>query len=143
VSVSLLPLGDSRTVTVPARPRWSRTGILLEEGVAYLVSTAGEWLDWRTPATARGYPSPNWLFRLVERFRRHPTAPWFALIGTVDRRVAGQFVLGGVPRFVAPGSGELVCYANDLSLMRWNNSGEVRLTVLRPDEGPGVPSSDP
>jgi hypothetical protein len=143
VAAAVLSPGASRTVAVPARPRWSRTRILLEEGVAYLVSTDGEWLDWRKPSKAAGYRSPSWLFRLVERFRRHPTARWFALVGTVDRRRATQFVLGGVPSFVAPASGELVCYANDLSMMRWNNSGEVRLTVLRPDDGSGAPPSQP
>jgi hypothetical protein len=103
-----------------------------------LVTTDGEWLDWGKPSGAEGYDSPSRLFRLVERFRRHSTAKWFALVGTVDRDRATQFVLGGVASFVAPSSGELVCYANDLSVMRWNNSGEVRLTVVRPEEGSGA-----
>jgi hypothetical protein len=143
VTATPLGPGEQRTVRVPARPKWTRTGILVENGVRYLVATEGEWLDWRTPSGGRGYASPTRLFRLVERWRRHPTEKWFALIGTVDRRRDTQFLLGGAPDFVAPASGELVCYANDLSVMRWNNSGAVRLTVVRPDDGAGASSPNP
>ena len=128
----VLPAGSERSVPVPARPSWCATGILLEGGVTYRARADGVWSDWRTECDAAGYPSPNPLFRLVERLRRHPSAPWFALVATVDRRRNTRFVIGTGTEFVAPASGQLVCYANDLPWFRFNNSGEVRLTVTRP-----------
>ena len=120
-----------RTVTVAARPRWNRTGVHVEQGVAYRLRAHGEWCDRRTRCGPDGYPSPYWLFRLVERFRRHPTAPWFALIATIDGDRATRFVVGSRTYWTAPVTGQLQCYANDLPGMRFNNSGHVRLTVTR------------
>ena len=123
---------ESRTVTVSARPRWNRTGVRVEQGATYRLSADGIWCDRRIRCGPAGYPSRTWLFRLVERLRRHPTAPWFALIGTVGGARTTRFVIGSSTVWTAPATGELHCFANDLPGMRFNNSGDVRLTVMAP-----------
>lgn len=117
------------TVTVAARPRWSPTGIRLEAGARYDLRATGTWSDKDIECGPDGYPSPNLLFRLVAWARRSPRAPWFALVGTVDRR--HRFRIGSGTAIVAPAGGELVCYANDLLCMLGNNRGAVELTVRR------------
>jgi hypothetical protein len=117
------------TATVAARSRWSATGIRLEAGARYELRASGTWFDRQIECGPDGYPSPNLLFRLVAWLRRHPRAPWFALIGTVDRR--HRFRIGSSATIVAPAAGELVCYANDLSIALANNRGDVELTVTR------------
>jgi hypothetical protein len=131
VTATELRPGEERVVDVAARPRWTATGVVLVCGGRYRASAEGGWDDRQVRTDAAGYASPNLLFRLLERFRRHPRARWFALVGTVDRRRATRVVLGTVAEFTAPATGELVCYANDLLPMLFNNSGSVRLTVVR------------
>jgi hypothetical protein len=131
VSAAELCPGEERTVEVAARPRWTATGIVLVSGARYRARAEGGWRDRHLATDAAGYDSPNLVFRLVERFRRHPRARWFALVGTVDRRRGTRLVLGAATEFTARATGELVCYANDLLPMLFNNSGSVRLTVVR------------
>lgn len=125
--------GEERVVAVAARDRWSATGIVVVSGARYRAAAQGSWDDRHIRTDAGGYASPNLLFRVVERFRRHPRARWFALVATVDRRRSTRLVLGTATEFTAPATGELVCYANDLLPMLFNNSGSVRLTVVRTD----------
>lgn len=123
--------GEERTVEVAARPRWTATGIVLVSGARYRAHAEGTWRDRHIATDAAGYDSPNPLFRLAQWLRRHPRARWFALVGTVDRRWGTRVVLGSAAEFAAPATGELVCYANDLLPMLFNNRGSVRLTVVR------------
>lgn len=74
--------------------------------------------------------------------RRRWFQPWFSLIGTVDKQHPfrlrpGQLPAGAQPRehvhwseeFVAPASGELVCYFNDAFWAYGNNQGSVVLRL--------------
>ena len=126
-----LRVGEERTVAVAARPRWTATGIVVVSGARYRTAAEGSWCDRQIETDAGGYASPNLLFRVLERFRRHPRARWLALVATVDRRRTSRVPLGTAGEFTAPATGELVCYANDLLPMLFNNSGELRLTVVR------------
>lgn len=128
-----------RAATVAARPRWNRTGLRVEQGSSYRLAADGVWSDRQIRCGPEGYRSPSWLFRLVERCRRHPSALWFALIGTVEGDRATRFVIGSGTDWTASATGELHCYANDLSFMRFNNSGAVTLT-LSPAGEPGRPT---
>ena len=66
---------------------------------------------------------------------RHESATWFTLIGTIDKSTDTMFVIGDGTRlnngWIAPRSGELVVFANDMSGMYWNNFGSVVLEVWR------------
>ena len=78
-----------------------------------------------------GYASSNVMFKLSEGLRRAPLNPWFALIGAYERNNQTQFEIGTKREVTAVRSGRLTCYANDLPLMYWNNSGSVTLRVTR------------
>jgi len=95
----------------------------------YSLSARGRWKDASIECDAAGYPSANVFQRLTERLRRVPGAPWFALIGAVDRRSETCFVIGAGRTVVAPASGELTCFANDLRGFYFNNDGSVTVTV--------------
>ncbi|MDT4941029.1 MAG: hypothetical protein QOJ34_1118 [Pseudonocardiales bacterium] len=112
-----------------ARPRWNHSGVLLARGGRYRLTADGTWHDAGIAAGPDGYPSPTVLLRATEWLRRSRRSPWFALIGTIDRRQG--FLVGRKTTVVAPASGELVCYANDAWLMYFNNRGAVALTVTR------------
>ncbi len=131
---------DAVAVEVLARARWNRTGVDVEEGATYQLTADGVWCDRRIRCGPDGYGSPTWLFRSVERWRRHPAAAWFALVGSVDGARRTRFVIGRGIAWTAPVAGELHCFANDLPGMRFNNSGQVRLTVTRSDPAPSSPA---
>jgi hypothetical protein len=116
---------------IDAKAIWTDTDIVLEGGVTYVLRATGRWRDASIDTDADGYASVNAFQRLTERLRRVPDAPWFALIGAVDRRQETQFVIGTGCRFRAPISGRLTCFANDLRGFYFNNSGSVTLTADR------------
>jgi hypothetical protein len=60
--------------------------------------------------------------------RRRPLDPWFSVIATVDRKHAQR--LREDSEYVAPASGELVCYFNDLPIAYGNNQGIARLQLI-------------
>jgi WD40 repeat protein len=70
--------------------------------------------------------------------RRRPLDPWFSVIATVDRKHAQR--LREDSEYVAPASGELVCYFNDLPIAYGNNQGIARLQlILTIEVHPGRP----
>lgn len=126
-----MKVGEMRTVDVHARERWNDTGIEMVAGGRYLMTAEGTWLDWHTPAGPAGYPSPNLLFRLFAFRLRKRHANWFALMGAPDRDRARSFVIGAHHEYVCDRDSALSCFANDVSLMYFNNHGTVALTVKR------------
>jgi hypothetical protein len=132
-----MEVGEKTTVTVAAKPPWNDTGVRLEAGRTYRMSALGEWVDWRIPCGPAGYPSPNPIMRLAERFRRAPVDPWFALIGAMDRNSSSQFLIGAEYVYRPTRSGQLTCFANDVPGFYWNNTGEVELTIERLDSPAG------
>jgi hypothetical protein len=138
-SRALTPGSPSASVIVCARPKWTDTRIAVEAGQVYRLSASGTWHDDSIPSGADGYSSDtsrlSWaqqvLFRLAERWRRAPEAPWFALVCAVNEAEATMFTVARTPEWRAPASGTLRCFANDLSFKYDNNSGFVRLSVER------------
>jgi hypothetical protein len=116
-------------VAIDSRAHWVDTGVLIVAGATYELRATGTWRDASIDTDASGYASANIFQRLTERLRRMPDAPWFALIGAIDRREDTQFVIGTASRFRATASGQLTCFANDLRGFYFNNSGNVILTV--------------
>jgi hypothetical protein len=125
----MMEIGEARTVAVRARPHWNDTKIRLISGSGYRFSTSGRWWDMVVPCGAGGYSCA--LLRIAESRRRVPREPWFALIGSIDADEARTFLIGADRELVAPATGDLTCFANDLRRMHWNNWGAVELTVLR------------
>ena len=81
-------------IAIDSKAQWVDTGIVLEPGVTYLLRASGSWRDASIETDAAGYASVNVFQRVAERLRRMPDAPWFALIGALDRRKDTQFVIG-------------------------------------------------
>jgi hypothetical protein len=110
---------------INSRPHWNKTGFQVTAGKTYRLRAGGMWCDATNKHDANGYEKPS--LDRWRRFRRVRSAPWFALIGTVEGRDA--FVIGTDKTWTATRSGELWCYANDVWFMYWNNRGSVTLEI--------------
>jgi hypothetical protein len=130
-SADEVKVGDSASIAVPARPRWVETGVQLISGEAYQLSATGTWQDRNISSGPEGYPSRNAVMRFAERWRRMPRAPWFALIGSIGQDPGTVFVIGASTTFAPRDTGTLNCFANDVPLMYFNNTGSISLTVTR------------
>lgn len=130
--MSSLEIGESSTViSVSARNPWNDSGIDLAVGAKYTFAATGLWKDASIECGPDGYESTP-LLKLFERFRRVPQAPYFKLIGTIERSLHDAIVIGSsLPDFAPSRSGRLCCFANDVRLMYWNNAGCVELRVTR------------
>ena len=128
--LTLLP-GDSRKFEICAKPKWNDTALAMKAGERYRFVATGEWCDASISTGPEGYVSDRWFFRLTERFRRRPSDNWFALIGAVGRDEPATFLIGSGTVETVAVDGILNCYANDLWLFYFNNSGAVTLEVTR------------
>jgi hypothetical protein len=120
---------------VYARKKLNRTGWPVVSGEQYRLVASGHWFDFYIRTGPAGYPSPNCLFSCLEKKRRKPDADWFALVAYVDTGDSDDhqdsFVVGtGLSPWEPSKSGELVCYANDLPYMYWNNFGSIGLELI-------------
>jgi hypothetical protein len=121
-----------RTKTIYACSRYNRTGWKVEPGKRYALKAVGSWWDFFIPCGPAGY-SLFWL-RWLEKYRRAPEAKWFALIGFIDSGSRfdeeQRFTIGkDLASWTPEQAGELVCYANDLRYMYWNNWGSITLEM--------------
>lgn len=118
--------GETRSVTIEAATYWNRTGILLQQGVSYELRAAGTWRDAKEKCGPDGHDLKRlrW-FRWLRRSRPHN---WFALMGKAGDQT---FHIGlGTP--ITPNAGgELLCFANDVPFMYWNNHCSITLSVTR------------
>jgi hypothetical protein len=127
----LLETGQSVTVPVTARRPWNNTGVRVGAGQLYDLEATGSWQDGcEKPCGPSGHASGKLMLRLTERLRRVPDQDWFTLIVAVDARPP-LFPAGSRCTWRAPRAGLLTCFANDVPLMYWNNSGTISLTIKR------------
>jgi hypothetical protein len=148
-------LSDCGMATTPVEVQstkyWNRSKVHLVAGGKYRIVTADPqqtWFDANKEATAMGwntwYKRSNTHFRLISRlWARAPDYPLYRLMGVVTgpcqygRRCPVQFpipwpqALERSAEFVAPASGELLLYANDLPFMYWNNGQHPEQTTIR------------
>ena len=123
---------DSRPIV--ASNKWNATGIHLNKGTRYRIALLGP-LDVHDGGihvtTLGGWPSWCWqriVFAPTGLFRRRPFNPWFALIGSVDKKRSFRIAYDGF-EFEAPASGELFCYFNDTPFRYRNNKGATQISV--------------
>jgi len=125
------------SVTVKARYRYNDTGIMLVEGHRYRISCDRDanWKDGNMICNADGWHSSQsprltqWVVSCAERWRVIPEVNWFTLIGLYANHQRQPFALGVECEFVALYTDTLLLAANDLPLMRWNNSGELLVRI--------------
>jgi hypothetical protein len=128
----LLP-GQAAEFDVYSRKQWNATGVLLDRGIryAYVVPPTEIWHDFYISTDADGYRKDYLSF--WEKYRRVPSENWFRLIGMVDQEPSLQLLFSaGSDTFIAPASGHLFCFANDMATMYWNNWGRVHVILSRP-----------
>lgn len=109
---------------ISAKERKNETGFMLEQGKTYYYLAEGTWSDAKHTCDANGYEDPE--LDKFNHFKQVEEANWFQLIGKVDDEI---FILGKQGSFGATATGELICFANDAPLMRWNNHGSVCLKI--------------
>lgn len=80
----MLNVGESASATILAIEKWNDTGIHLVADQEYRFTTTGQWIDWTITCDANGYPSPHWVLKISERWRRVTNENWFALIGAIN-----------------------------------------------------------
>ncbi|HEY5892311.1 MAG TPA: hypothetical protein VIT91_03680 [Chthoniobacterales bacterium] len=123
-------------VKVCSRERWNHTGIQLESGASYhiKVPSGQHWNDmhlrYGPEGGTTGWAQEKFAHKLRFKGDARAKAEYFTLIGTIGESLDHAFVIGSGPvDFVAPISGELVCFANDVPQAYWNNSGHVTFTI--------------
>ena len=118
--------GEIRTIKIHAATYDNATGVLLQPGVTYQFRAAGTWCDASIECGPDGHDAPR--LRYFRWMRRSRPNHWFALIG----RAGGQtFLIASAATITPTEAGELLCYANDVRFMYWNNKGSVTLTIVR------------
>lgn len=124
-------VASATTAEIDAYEYWNRTGLIVTKGTRYSYKTEGEWNDASNRCDADGWV-PKWgepWVRLLY-FKRERGEPLFKLMGAVDKN-RPYIVLGTKGSFIAPASGELFCFANDVPGFYWNNSGKIKLEIVR------------
>lgn len=145
-SISPMPTGAGTLVN--SSDKYTDVGHV-EAGRKYSLKAVGAWADWLVCTDAQGFTSKGPM-KLWERQRRHPNARWFALIGVVarareslrpDERVLSEpidlskAITEGF--WIAPETGTLLVFANDVPGFYWNNRGSIRVAVGLADDGSG------
>lgn len=121
-------------VVIQAETLWNHTGVNLEKGLIYKFDVQGTWYDADIECGGNGYQMREkiaWYwwpgFWLAQYLRPLKTGErWFQLVGKVGGQV---FEIGGGGTFPSPGSGELLCAANDARGFYGNNKGALTLLV--------------
>lgn len=80
--------------------------------------------------SARGYASFTSIQARFESDRRVPSAPWFALCGSIGQQGDGFQISLDTSQLMA-GSGDLGLFANDVAKAYWNNSGGIEVEIAR------------
>lgn len=121
------------TAPIYAKNEWNDTGAILEKGKTYRISSLSiiEPLkdeNWES-RSIYGEDWQGFWHKLFSKAKRNKGANWFALVGTVDKKHPWTFQYE--TNFIAPESGMLTCYFNDVPMMYWNNSGKVTLNIQK------------
>jgi hypothetical protein len=128
----LLKSGESKSFVVEAAKFWNPSGIALKAGSTYDVRVEGDqtWTDWYVVAGPDGYTLEA--LRPWDYWKRVPSQNWFKLTGTISRDEKSPIPIGkALTNFSPNTSGELVCFANDIPWMYWNNRGSISVKVTR------------
>ena len=112
---------------INSEDKWNDTGFKLVAGRRYRFTATGRWTDWFKECDADGFS--NFLMSLSNWSKRVRSAPWFRLIGAVDKDLDEPIILGTRGEFIAPRSGTLWAFANDAGFAYGNNKGCVELTI--------------
>ena len=122
-------------ITIDAKNKWNRTGIILKPGSTYLfeVSDINDWRDAGLSADPeKGVFNPSFFQDLFKFLIRDKGENWFVLIGSIGKNKKTFFKIGGGGKCTIPShfkEGELLCFANDAYSFYCNNHGSLKLHV--------------
>jgi hypothetical protein len=139
--------GDCFEVEVKADSKWNASGIRLDPKGKYdfqIIDEISPWMDAGIPATPTGWKMDSkevkeigffmkMFLQATEKYRRVPDQHWFYLMGATSGTEYKEFPIGSGISGQVVADGEFCAFANDLSLMYWNNTGSLRLKVTRSD----------
>ncbi|WP_236190047.1 hypothetical protein [Pseudomonas paraglycinae] len=121
------------SVQIQANDPWCPTSVMLAVGQRYFFRATGNWFDWHEEHNVNGAAVPKLKLFLPLIRCKAQGATWFTLIGSIDKDSHSFFPIGDGSRWpngwVAPASGQLRCFANDVRLMYRNNTGAITLQV--------------
>ena len=126
-----LSVGQTYRVGIHARMKWEDTALWVSKSEVYQFTASGRWYDASIPSGPEGYCSSKLVLRLFEPLRRYRKANWFALIGAIGPATSTMFVISDNSQQTMAEDGMLLCFANDVPFMYWNNAGWIQLTVAR------------
>ncbi len=131
-----------KTVQINSSTYWNDTGIYVNTGEEYKFSVRKDalWYDAKESSKAVGYEKI--ILKPAIPLRRMISAPWFALVCTVDFKDKFR-VFDDASCFDNSAnktecqkniinfktSGTLYCYANDIPFMYGNNNGILEITI--------------
>ncbi|MBO1256896.1 DUF2235 domain-containing protein [Alteromonas sp. 5E99-2] len=135
-----LEVGESMTVSVESASLYTHSGILVEQGESYDVSSAPSdtWTDGSITCDANGWTIDDeelgWKgipIKVARKLRRVPKADWFTLCISIGRddELAEKMGCSGV--YTVKKKGELTFFANDIVSKMANNMGTVDAIVTR------------
>lgn len=135
--IQMMP-GEIKTMMIIAKKQWNDTHIIMRKSESYNFKSSGLWKDLDIVRDANGYKSleadsriQKILMQSTEWLRRLPTSDWFKLIGSINHNKKTFFEIGSEATIDIKEEGLFSCFANDLSFMYGNNSGEIELTIKR------------
>ena len=140
-----VPADAALSASIEAKEPWNCTGVLLEKGVAYEISSrnAQDWKDKSVRAdVSTGWLERRWLGNFFQWRARSSGHPMYSLLGAVapaDGSGADPqqtFLIGRRAPFVPERDGQLVAFANDVSGYYCNNHGRVTVSVKRANVAP-------
>ncbi|MEZ9233036.1 DUF2235 domain-containing protein [Vibrio amylolyticus] len=138
--LTVLALGESKTITVFAAEKYNRTGVFLEAGKTYRFTSQDSetWYDAAIACSVSGWDRSGVTLGFkeiaiatMEPFRRVPDANWFELCASIGSDDRETFRIGLNTSYTPSTSGELCPFANDLERFYGNNRGLVQCTVER------------
>lgn len=127
--IHTLQAGDSLSVYIYARDRYSRHSLAVNAGEQYKITSAADqrWVDLFIPASPNGYGNvlANWFGQRVKG------AKCFCLCAAYNYDDNGAFAIGTDHTFIASVTGTLSFFANDVPGYDWNNWGKILVTIYR------------
>jgi len=130
-----LDVGGTDELIVFGKKKWNMSGLSVVKGQRYAFTTSNvkDWRDASVKSTPEGQIEVPLMLKsgLVRRFRRFQGAEWYALVGCVQGRRDWMFKIGKGVTIEIEEDGELAAFANDASLIYWNNHGSLRLGIKR------------
>lgn len=122
-----MQLNESRSFEIASREYWNDTGVILQKGFTYDFEAEGVWKDWFIKCDADGFS--RWYLKPLARYKRSRDNKWFTLMGSINKE--NIFSIGIKNRLISPTTGELSCFANDVSWAYSNNKGSLTLKITR------------